>query len=110
MSIKPIDLQVNFSQMNHVGRDQAAIKNAELHKDLVAGQEIAQESVDSDSKVLKTEKSGEELKVGDEHKGRNSSNQNSNSEEDDKEDEIAEKKKSTLFDDPAVGKHLDLSG
>ena len=59
MSIKPIDLQVNFSQMNHVSRDQAAVKSNELHKELIAGQEISKESVDSDSKVLKNEKSSD---------------------------------------------------
>lgn len=112
MAIKPIDLQVNFSQMNHVGRDQAASKNAELHQQAVAGQEIAQQSVEVDSKIQKSEKTGGGPEGVKDHEEREESSgeEESRQQEETPEEQTQKKRDEDLFDDPALGRHIDLSG
>lgn len=111
MSSRPIDLQVNFSQINHVGKDLASAKSAALHSQVVVGQEIAEESLKSDSQVLKTEKSSDGPDVVKEHPDQKPKQEQSKNQKKSKEDKDSstDSPNEDLFDDPALGRHIDLS-
>lgn len=114
MSVKPIDLQVNFSQINHVGKEQAFLKEGLLHQQALMEKESAMESLNADKKVAKTGKESDPNKIQDDQQShpqkhdtpffkKNSYDKKSClKEEDDHTDDP--------FEDPDLGKILDLKG
>lgn len=112
MPIQPIDLQNMFLRMNQIGKEQAE------HRNVIAQQQAAQDS----SFVKETEhkdhsvNESEDLQDGPDKSdpdGKNTGkrdhreqmeSERGNSEDDEK------KKQNSLFDDPDLGHHVDISG
>jgi hypothetical protein len=105
MAIQPIDLQVLFSRLNQIGREQAALRDAQTQAQAVAGSEIAERSEEQDHRVsqLSTEQEGPE--VVDEDGGGNQSETNEEHSSGEKERNDKE-----VLRDPDLGRHVDLSG
>jgi len=112
MAIQPIDLQTIFSQLDKVGRTQAALREGQQIQ--ASLQQIeTQKKLETDvQSVNEAQNMGEEAnKIKEENK------QNSNSGEDrfegkqeDEETEAAPEKKLPLFRDPSIGRNIDISG
>lgn len=105
MSIQPIDLQVLFSRLNEIGRDQAAHRDSQLQAQAVVGSEIAERSEQRDHRVneLSTEEEGPAV-VGDEAEGRRGDNRHKSADED------AGPTDHSVFRDPDLGQHVDVTG
>lgn len=106
MSVQPIDLQVLFSQLNQIGREQMAQKNMIIQAQSVAANEIAQRSEEDDHKVreLKPEEDGPE-KTSDESEHAAEERSGSGTGEKDHEASNPE-----VLRDPDLGQHIDISG
>jgi len=105
MSVQPIDLQVLFSRLSQIGRDQAAHRDAQIQAQAVAGSEIAERSEEVDHRVSQ---------LNDAENGPETVNDESDAKQDDrgrrrheKESESAE---DGFFQDPDLGRNVDLSG
>ena len=105
MSIKPIDLQTLFSQINHVGKDQAAQKDALLMQQTVAGSELAEETHRQDESVneAKAASDGPDSVKEEGHEKSQKRQSKGKSKEQPKE----EKK---YYRDPNLGTHVDIEG
>lgn len=105
MAIQPIDLQVLFSRLNQIGRDQALQRDAQVQAQAVAGSEIAEKSEERDHRVseLSTEEEGPE-NVNDEAEGQHGEAGHQRS------GENAEQSEDEVFRDPDLGQHIDISG
>ncbi len=105
MSVQPIDLQVLFSRLGQIGRDQAVHRDAQIQAQAVAGSEIAERSEEHDHRVsqLNDAENGPET-VNDE----SDSDQGKNGQHGRERD--SEPAEDGIFHDPDLGKHVDLSG
>ena len=107
MSIKPIDLQVLFSQLNQVGKEQAAQKDVPLIQQSIQGNELVRKTEEQDHSVNQTKGTGEgieQVKNDLESKGEKRSAQHGEKESQDS------KEKPAVFTDPELGQNIDLSG
>jgi hypothetical protein len=105
VSIQPIDLQVLFSRLNQIGREQAVQRDAQVQAQAVAGKEIAERSEQRDHRVseLSTEEEGPEV-VGEDGQNTASGGQEGEAREE------SEETRQEVFRDPDLGRHVDLSG
>lgn len=106
MSIQPIDLQVLFSRLNQIGRDQALQRDSVLQAQAVAASEIAERSEEKDRRVshLSTEQEGPESlddETGGPGGGGRERHQPSAGEGEAGPD---------VFSDPDLGQNVDLTG
>ncbi len=106
MSILPIDLQILFSQMNQVGKEQAIQKDGNAIHQSLQGMELVKNTEQKDSSVNQSKDIGEGLE-----KIKNEENKKKEEREREKNEkkEQAEHKK-TVFADPDLGKHIDIMG
>jgi hypothetical protein len=107
MSIKPIDLQVLFSQLNQVGKEQAAQKDVPVANQSLQGSELVRKAEEQEHSVNQTKDTGEgieQVKNDLESRGDKRSSQHG---EKDSEDA---KEKPAVFTDPELGQNVDLSG
>ena len=105
MAVQPIDLQVLFARLNQVGREQALLRDAQAQAQIVAGNEIAEQSEEQDHRVSQAAEAEEGLEVvDDEARG--------NHREDQQRQQGAgrEMSESEVFRDPDLGQNVDLSG
>jgi len=112
MAIQPIDLQVLFTQMDKVGKNQAAMREgAQIHESLqqVQTQKKIEENVQS---VNESQKMGDEAEnIKDENrKGSRGNSGTAHGKPAEKDDESAEEEKPNLIRDPALGRNIDISG
>ncbi|GAB6089838.1 hypothetical protein [Spirochaeta dissipatitropha] len=107
MSLQPLDLQTLFSRMNQIGRDQAAMKNAEVHSQEAAGREIEQKTAQKSHSVQQSEEiqDGPE-KVHDDDEAKNEHRQGFQKRQT-KEDEDEQK---AALKDPDLGQNIDFTG
>lgn len=105
MSVQPIDLQVLFSRLNQVGREQAAQRDAQVQAQAVAGSEIAERSEEQGHRVFEVsgEEDGPEV-VNDEAEGQQSGSEQQRS------PDQKERSDEAVFRDPDLGQHIDVSG
>jgi hypothetical protein len=110
MAIAPIDLQAIFSQVDKVGKTQAAQKEGQmLHQAIqeVQFQRKTEEQIQQVNEAQNTGEGAEKVKDRDAGHGQK---QNSNSRNDEnKKDENAEEMKTLLLHDPYLGKKIDIS-
>jgi len=109
MAIQPIDLQVLFSRLDQVGKEQAAQKDVPVHNQAVHGAEIVKKTDQQAHSVNETreiEKTGVS-KVSDEKRRRRPPG--SGGEERRKEEEEEEPRREVLRD-PNLGKNIDITG
>jgi hypothetical protein len=108
VSIQPIDLQTLFMRLNQVGKEQAAQKEAAHVAQEAQGSEIAKRSQDQSHSVNETKDLEEGLEgVKDGEQGGEETEEGS--EEQSQKDE-ADKAKRKVFQDPALGTKIDISG
>lgn len=105
MAIQPIDLQVLFSRLNQIGREQAVQRDAQVQAQAVAGSEIAERSEEGDHRVaeLNTEQDGPETVNEDSEGGQGGGQQG-------RREKGEEEEKESVFRDPDLGQNVDISG
>lgn len=109
MPLQPIDLQTLFAHMNQVGREQAALKGAAVAQQEIRGQELAKETLQKDETVQHTDELQEEAaKVRE--KQQEGGGAHHEEERKRKGEQAEEKRKKHYFEDPALGKNIDISG
>lgn len=108
MSLQPLDLQTLFSRMNQIGRDQAAIKNSEVHNQEAAGRVIEQKTAQKSHSVQQSEEiqDGPE-KVHDDDEAKKEHRQGFQKRQQKKEDED---ERTAALKDPDLGQNFDFTG
>jgi hypothetical protein len=109
MSIQPIDLQTLFGHLHLVGKEQAAQKDAAVLQQTVQGQELAKETQHRDESVNRTQELEEETGKIDAEEKRNASSEHEYRKRQEQERD-EEKKKRQVYQDPAIGKNIDITG
>jgi len=111
MPILPIDLQTMFSQMNHVGKDQAVQKEVTPQHQTLQGQEIAEKTLEKDHTVNESEEVGKGIeKTKNKKKNQKKSGESSRKEKKEKEDTKKENDTTEVYKDPNLGHHIDIIG
>ena len=113
MPIQPIDLQILFSHMHHVGKEQAAQKDAAVLQQSKKGNELIQQTRHQDESVAQSKEIEEE-----EGKVKNDEQQKKGSPNPDREkleggtEQSQEQggRQLEFFQDPDLGKNVDISG
>ena len=109
MPLLPIDLQVMFSRMDQVGKEQAIQKQASPEVQALQASELAKQTEQKDTSVNETHDVGEGLERVKEETSKRGRRRASG-----KKGEESEKKSRTgakeYFKDPALGHHIDISG
>jgi hypothetical protein len=109
MPLLPIDLQIMFSQMSHVGKDQAVQRDVMPQYQFVQGNEMVQKAEHDDSAVNQSQQLGEgpeKVKEQEEKEKR----QHAQGQRKDESDESAKEEEKQIFEDPDLGHHVDLIG
>jgi hypothetical protein len=108
MAIQPIDLQVLFSRLDQVGKEQAMQKDVPAHNQAIQGNEIAKKTEEQDHSVNQSrevEKGGVPI-IKDEHKrGRSHLPQKKGGDKEEKDGPEAE-----ILKDPHLGRNIDITG
>jgi hypothetical protein len=109
MAIQPIDLQVLFLRLNQIGKEQAALQSAQTQSQTVVGSEIAQRSEQQNRAVTENQTiEGGPERVHDDESNEGQSGrfrherEQQQSEEEDEEQQV--------FQDPDLGRNVDLQG
>jgi hypothetical protein len=111
MAIQPIDMQVLFSRLNQLGKEQAEQRDGQLHTQLVQGAEIAKRAEEEDHSVTaaRETESGDVRHVKDEsrrqqHQGKKSGGGEKNAEDEDKNP------RQEVVTESYLGKKIDITG
>jgi len=110
MPLQPIDLQTLFAHLNQVGKQQAQIKAGAILQQELQGNEIAKQTRLKDETVNETKESSEDQKVKEKQ---SEPGKGSLKEEPSKgrgEDKEEKKEKPNFYEDPALGKNIDITG
>ena len=109
MPLLPIDLQIMFSQMSHVGKEQAVQRDVTPQYQFVQGTEIVQKAEHDDSAVNQSHQLGEgpEKVKEQEEKGKR---KHSRGQRKGESGESAGDEEKQIFEDPDLGHHVDLIG
>ena len=115
MAIQPIDLQALFTQLDKVGKNQAALREGlQIHESLqqIQTQRRLEENVQS---VNQAQNMGEEAETirDEQRKGTHSSKGDAGEAFENQAEEgdpSAKKEKPDLIRDPALGRNIDISG
>ncbi len=108
MSIQPIDLQTLFAHLNHVGKDQAVQKEAAVLQQQAKGTELVKENRHRDESVNEADEMEDETgKINDEKKENSYSGSGGKHKN---EEEKAEEKTRNVYEDPDIGKIIDITG
>ncbi|MBN1799297.1 MAG: hypothetical protein JW822_12020 [Spirochaetales bacterium] len=106
MPILPIDLQILFSQMNQVGKEQAIQKEGHAINQSLQGMELVKHTEQEDNSVNQSKDVGEGLE-----KIKNEENKKKEEREREKNEKKEQsQKKNKYFADPDLGKHIDIMG
>jgi hypothetical protein len=110
MSIKPVDLQTLFMQMNQVGKEQALGKEAQVQGQDHEIAKMLQEEDQRDHSINKAEEAGDEankVKGEKEHGGEYAETDEKGSKHKESTEHESE---AEVLQDPNLGRHIDLSG
>jgi hypothetical protein len=112
MPLQPIDLQTLFAHLNQVGRQQANLKAGAVLQQELQGNEIAKQTRLKDETVNETKESSEEQKVKDKQpeSGKGPSGEESSRGRGEEREEKGKKEKPNYYEDPALGKNIDITG
>ena len=113
MPVQPIDLQILFSHMHHVGKEQAAQKDAAVMQQSRKGNELIQQTQHQDESVAHgKEIEEEEGKVKNDVQQKKGQHGSAGHQEQEGSNRGAEKGNQQLefFQDPDLGKNVDISG
>ena len=109
MPLLPIDLQIMFSQMSHVGKEQAVQRDLLPQYQFVQGTEMAQKAEHDDSAVNQSQQLGdgpEKVKEQEEKEKR----QHSQGQQKGEHGDSATEEERQIFEDPDLGHNVDLIG
>jgi hypothetical protein len=109
MPLLPIDLQIMFSQMSHVGKEQAVQRDVTPQYQFVQGSEMVERAEHDDSAVNQSRQVGEgpeKVKEQEEQEKRHHSREQRSG----KNDASAGEEEKQFFEDPDLGHHVDLVG
>ena len=105
MPMLPIDLQVLFSQMNQVGKEQAVLKDGSAINQSLQGMQTVQNTEHEDNSVNQSKEIGEGLEKIKEEVQEKKKRQRQREEKEKKKLKIKNK---NVFKDPDLGKHIDI--
>jgi len=109
MAIAPIDLQTIFSQVDKVGRSQAAQSEGQALAKTIQGVEIQQKTEERINQVNEAQNTGEGAeKINDQSHKQNQGGKNERRKHDEKE-EAEEEKKLFIGREPSLGNKIDIS-
>jgi len=106
MSVQPIDLQVLFSRLNQLSREQAVHKDAVIQGQAVTAQEIVQKSDEKGKTVTQADNEEEGPETVADQNGQDAATEQGDRRKHDDPDET----KPRYFRDPDLGQNIDLSG
>ena len=109
MPLLPIDLQIMFSQLSHVGKEQAVQRDVTPQYQFVQGTEMVQKAEHDASAVNQPQQLGEgpeKVKEQEEKEKR----QHSQGQQKGEGGEHAGEEEKQFFEDPDLGHHVDLVG
>lgn len=107
MPLQPIDLQTLFAHLNQVGKQQANLKAAAVAQQELQGNEIAKQARLKDETVNQTDDTAETEKAKDKQGGEGGPT--AQEERRKKKGEESEEKPN-VYEDPALGKNIDITG
>jgi len=109
MSIQPIDLQVLFSRLEQMGKEQAAQKDVSVQNQLLQGNELVKKSEHRNHSVNETKEAeqGGVNRLKDEKRRRSSGRSGKEAASDEQENAEPERE---VVKDPNLGKNIDLEG
>jgi len=113
MAIAPIDLQAIFSQVDKVGKSQAAQREGQILHQAMVGVQLQRKTEEHIQQVNEAQNTGEGVeKVKDrdaENKQKRNSGGKGGRNDENNEDENAEEKQVSVLHDPNLGKKIDIS-
>jgi len=109
MPLLPIDLQIMFSQMSHVGKEQAVQRDLLPQYQFVQGTEMVQKAEHDDSAVNQSQQLGEGPEKVKEQEEKEKRQHSQGQRKGESGDSYTEEEKQ-IFEDPDLGHHVDLVG
>ena len=109
MPLLPIDLQIMFSQMSHVGKEQAVQRDVLPQYQFVQGTEMVQKAEHDDSAVNQSQQLGEGPETVKEQEEKEKRQHSQGQRKGESGDGSKEQQKQ-IFEDPDLGHHVDLVG
>lgn len=109
MPLLPIDLQIMFSQMSHVGKEQAVQRDVLPQYQFVQGTEMVQKAEHDDSAVNQSQQLGEGPEKAKEQEEKEK-RQHSKGQQKGEGGESSKEEQRKIFEDPDLGHHVDLVG
>ena len=109
MALLPIDLQIMFSQLSNVGKEQAVQRDVLPQYQFVQGTEMVQKAEHDDSAVNQSQQLGEGPEKAKEQEEKEK-RQHSQGHRKDEGAEGAKEERRQVFEDPDLGHHVDLVG
>lgn len=112
MALQPIDLQTLFVRLGQIGKEQAALKESSVLEQEARGNEMAKRARLRDESVNQTnELEDESGKIREKEEGSTTgSHTGEGGGGGEKSEEEREKRAKNIFEDPALGKNIDISG
>jgi hypothetical protein len=106
MPLLPIDLQIMFSQLEHIGKTEAAQRQVAPEAQALQGMEMVKRNEQRDSSVNETKDSGQGPEAVKEDERRNRRRKAALKRDESKRNES----KKEVFKDPDLGHHIDITG
>jgi hypothetical protein len=112
MSLQPIDLQTLFVRLSQIGKEQAALKEGAVLQQEARGAELAKQARLNDETVLHTNELQQESgRIKDHQEGSFEQGEQKREAKEEQAGSGREKgKKKNFFEDPDLGKNIDISG
>jgi len=110
MAITPIDLQTVFSQVDKVGKTQAAAKEGQALHQAIRGVEVQRKTEEQIKQVNETQNTGEGMdKINDHRQKQNSGSKGDGSKRDGSDSAETDEVKLSVLRDPSLGNKIDIS-
>jgi len=109
MAITPIDLQTVFSQVDKVGKTQAAVKEGQALHQSIQGNQVQRKLEEQIQQVNEAQNTGDGVdKINDHNQKHGSGGGSKQNKREEEQNEEAEKEKPVLRD-PSLGNKIDIS-
>jgi hypothetical protein len=110
MAIQPIDLQALFSQLDKVGKNQAALREGQQIQDALQQMQNQRKLEENVQSVNQAQDMGEEAETIKDDKRRHTPHGRFAGKQEEEDNSAAEKEDRPLIRDPALGRNIDISG
>ena len=111
MAIQPIDLQALFTQVDKVGKNQAALREGQQIQDSLQQAHVQRKLEENVQSVNESQNLGEEAgKIKEDQRRGSHTAQDTDRETQDEETAEEDEVKPDLIRDPALGRNIDISG